>query len=210
MRHFVIPKDTTWIGGADWGFNAPGVIILAAHVGDNHWHVVRELKFQRETVEDVARRYKAMLAELGKPKVSYIACDPAMFVKTGHVRGESIAETLQRYGLPMIKGDNDRKNGWQRVHELLRIAPDGFPWLTVDVSCTYGRRSIPAQMSDKTDPDDIDTHGDDHWVDALRYLAMSRFVASKRSPKSSPPHMSMGWLKQRAEVPAGILSRRVG
>jgi hypothetical protein len=94
--------------------------------------------------------------------------------------GESIAETLQRHGLPMLKGDNDRKNGWQRCHELLRMAPDGRPWLTVDVSCTYGLRSLPAQMSDKRDPDDVNTGGDDHWVDAWRYGAMSRFVGGKQ------------------------------
>jgi hypothetical protein len=200
----------------DWGFNAPGVILWWAHVGDNHWHIVRELKFQHESVETVAKRWKAMMKELGLKKVSYVAADPSMWAKTGqnvtkrNPSGQSIAETLQGYGLPMLKGDNDRKNGWQRCHELLRNAPDGTPWLTVDKTCIYGLRSLPAQVSDKKDPDDIDTGGDDHWVDAWRYGAMSRFVAGKSAPKSSPPKPgTFGYYKQLGqETVTGLLSRR--
>jgi hypothetical protein len=193
----------------DWGFNAPGVILWWAHIGDGHWHIVRELKFQHETADTVAERWKALMREMGVKRVSYVAADPSMWAKTGHGKGESIAETLQRHGLPMLKGDNDRKNGWQRCHELLRLAPDGTPWLTVDVSCTYGLRSLPAQVSDKKDPDDVNTGGDDHWVDAWRYGAMSRFVAGNRKgSKPRPPAWSLAWLKDQAAVPTGILARR--
>lgn len=209
MRRIVIPRDTSWFCSCDWGFNAPGVILWWAHVGDNHWHIVRELKFQHETADTVAQRWKAVMRELGLKRVAYVAADPSMWAKTGHGRGESIAETLQRHGLPMTKGDNDRKNGWQRCHEQLRLAPDGLPWLTVDASCTYGLRSLPAQVSDKKDPDDVDTGGDDHWVDAWRYGAMSRFVAGRGKPTKKPaPYMSLGWVKQQAaQAAVGILAR---
>jgi len=206
----VLPRDTSVFCSMDWGFNAPGVCLWWAHVGDGHWHIVRELKFQYESAETVAQRWKALMWELGLKKVSYIAADPSMWAKTGHGRGESIAETLQRHGLPMLRGDNDRKNGWQRCHELLRKAPDGRPWLTVDVLCTYGVRSLPAQMSDRTDPDDVDTGGDDHWVDAWRYGAMSRFVAGKKPPKTrSLEPMSIAAIKARSAPKTGLLSRRV-
>jgi len=151
-----------------------------------------------------------MNRELELKKVAYVVADPSMWAKTGHGRGESIAETLMRHGLPMLKGDNDRKNGWQRCHELLRLAPDGLPWLTVDASCRYGLRSLPAQMSDKKDPDDIDTGGDDHWVDAWRYGAMSRFVVSSlKASKPRAPEGSYGWFKQQGATneQTGILSR---
>ena len=209
MRQIEVPKETSWFCSMDWGFNAPGVILWWAHIGDGHWHIVRELKFQHETAETVAGRWKALMKELGLKRVSYVAADPSMWAKTGHGKGESIAETLQRHGLPMLKGDNDRKNGWQRCHELLRLAPDGLPWLTVDATCVYGLRSLPAQMSDKKDPDDVNTGGDDHWVDAWRYGAMSRFTARNRGGASHRvPEFSLAWLKQQAEVPAGILARR--
>lgn len=194
----------------DWGFNAPGVILWWAALGDGHWHVAREYKFQQTSAEDVARAWKQRCREYGV-KPLYVAADPSMWAKTGHGKGESIAETLSRFGLPMLKGDNDRKNGWQRCHELFRLAPDGVPWVTIDVSCTYGLRSVPAQVSDDTDPDDIDTGGDDHWVDAFRYGAMSRLIrGGVKAQKAKAPYMSMGWLRQRGETAAGLLSRRVG
>lgn len=193
----------------DWGFNAPGVVLWWAHVGDNHWHIVRELKFQQMSAETVAIEWRKVMKELGLKRVQYVVADPSMWAKTGHGRGESIAETLQRHGLPMLKGDNDRKNGWQRCHELLRVAPDGYPWLTIDVTCKYGLRSLPAQVSDKKDPDDIDTGGDDHWVDAWRYGAMSRFMAKTGAGIRKPPGAwSLAWLKQQAETPSGLLARR--
>lgn len=210
MTRFVIPRDTAAFCSMDWGFNAPGVVLWWAHVGDGHWHIVRELKFQHETADTVAQRWKGVMNELGIKRVAYVAADPSMWAKTGHGRGESIAETLQRHGLPMLRADNDRKNGWQRCHELLRMAPDGRPWLTVDASCVYGLRSLPAQVSDRHDPDDVNTTGDDHWVDAWRYGAMSRFVAGNRkAPKTPPPPMSVAAIKAASQPVPGILGRRV-
>ncbi len=207
MRQLVIPRDTTWFCSQDWGYNDPGVILWWAHLGDKHWHIARELKHQFYSAEKVAGEWKAIMRDLGLKKVSYVVCDPSMFSKTGHGKGESIAETLQRHGLPMLRADNDRKNGWQRCHELFRLAPDGFPWVTVDATCRYGLRSIPAQMSDKQDADDIDTKGDDHWVDAFRYGAMSRFVASGKSLTSAPKPWTMRWITQQNQQPRGILAR---
>lgn len=208
MRTLVIPKDTTFFASCDWGFNAPGVLLFWAHVGDGHWHIVREIKFQQETAETVAGRYHAMRKSLGSPRITYVAADPSMWAKTGHGRGESIAETLIRRGVPMVKGDNDRKNGWQRCHELLRLAPDGLPWLTFDVSCTYLCRSFPAQMSARNDPDDVNTNGDDHAADALRYGAMSRFVARKAKVPTPPPMYSPAWFKAQETSGEGVLARR--
>lgn len=197
----------------DWGHNAPGVVLWWAAVGDGHWHIARELKFQRMSAEEVAAGWRKVNTDLGLRKVAYVVADPSMWNKTGHgnsLRGESIAETLARLGLPMVKGDHDRFNGWQRCHQLLRLAPDGTPWLTVDVTCRYGLRSIPAQVSDKRDPDDIDTGGDDHWVDAWRYGAMSRFVTGQKATKKTYPPMSLGAIKaaEAARSGTGVLARR--
>lgn len=174
MITIYIPRTVEWFCSEDWGFNAPGVLLWWACLADGHYHIAREQKFQGKTADEVAHDWHGMKKDLGIQTVRYVAADPSMWAKTGHGRGESIAETHLRCRMPMRKGDNDRKNGWQRCHELLKIAPDGRPWVTVDASCAYGIRSIPAQMSDKKDPDDINTNGDDHWVDSFRYGGMSR------------------------------------
>lgn len=215
-RRLVIPRETSWFCSMDWGFNAPGVILWWAHIGDGHWHIAHEMRFQHTTADIVAKGSRELGVtgwyqrnqQLGVTRVSYVVADPSMWAKTGHGRGESIAETLVRHRMPMIKGDNDRKNGWQRCHELLRLAPDGYPWLTVDVSCVYGLRSLPAQVSEKTDPDDVNTGGDDHWVDAWRYGAMSRFVAGLQGKAAPVQRGTLAWWKKMGTESTGVLARR--
>jgi hypothetical protein len=194
----------------DWGYNAPGCVLWWLCLLDGHYHIWREYKFQQTPVWEVGQEIKKRTKALGL-KLDYVTADPAMWQHTGAGRGEAIAETLQRAGLPMRKGDNDRKNGWQRVHELLRLAPDGHPWLTVEDApqCTYLRRTIAAAMSDKVDPDDVDTKGDDHALDALRYGAMSRPPIGRSIVQAAAnKEWTLAWLKNQSQRPAGILAGR--
>ena len=201
----------------DWGYNAPGCVLWWLCLPDGHYHIWREYKFQQTPVFDtgeqsgrlgVAQNIRKINKELGL-KLDYLVADPAMWSHTGAERGEAIAETLQRSGLPMRRGDNDRKNGWMRVHELLRLASDGQPWLTVesDPYCTYLRRTLAGAMSDKHDPDDVDTKSDDHALDALRYGAMSRPPMGRSMIQAAKTQeWSMGWLKQQNQRTHGVLA----
>lgn len=198
-------------GSLDWGYNAPGDMLWWLVLPDGHLHIWREFKFQQTPAADVARMITQRTKDYGL-KLRYLVADPAIWQHTGAgEHGEAIAETFLRIGLPMRKGDNDRKNGWQRVHELLRPAPDGRPWLTVEdePECRYLRRSMGAALCDPHDADDVNTHGDDHALDALRYGAMSRPPVGRS--KDDPTHQapwSLGWLKAQAETAAGLLSPR--
>lgn len=167
-------RDYEAFASCDWGFNQFGCLLWWVALSDGHLHIAREYKFKGQNAEQVATTVRTMTKELGIKRLRYIACDPAMKAKTGHARGESIMETLQRRGLPMRPSDNARVQGWARVHELLQEAPDGIPWLTVEPECKYLIRSMGGAQSDKNDPDDVDTDSDDHALDALRYGAMSR------------------------------------
>lgn len=210
VRSFA-PVGAEYFASMDWGYNAPGVVLWWAILPDGRYHLVDEWKFQGQTADQVATGIQRKHEDLGIKKLRYLVCDPAMKQKTGAGRGESIFETLLRRGLPMRPGDNDRFNGWQRVQQLLQAAPDGRPWLTVDERCRYGRRTMPAQVQDKHNPEDLDTNKDDHWADALRYGAMSRPapVSRERAPEPEPPVNSWGWFRQRLErsqKPRGVLA----
>lgn len=191
-------------GSLDFGYNAPGCFLLWVCLTDSHYHVLSEYKFQRMTVYDVGIGIKKRLKDLGVGRLRYVAADPACWQHTGAGRGEAIAETLARtpINLPMKKGDNDRLSGWQRLHELFRAAPDGRPWLTIDESCTYLRRTIPAAVSAKTDADDVDSSGDDHGIDGLRYGAMSRPSPTRKLLDHGYPKKSCGALLQQAREAA--------
>ena len=199
-----------WFASMDWGFNSPGVVLWWAVLPDGYYHIAAEYKFRQSTADEIATKVQQITAELGIKRLQYLVCDPAMAGKTGAGKGESILETLRRRGLPMRSGDNDRKNGWARVHQFLRESPQGRPWLTVSEACRYGRRTMPAQVQDKHDPEDIDTNKDDHWADALRYGAMSRppvYRPADQSVYEPPPEGSIAWmrLREKRRQPRGVL-----
>lgn len=195
------------IEAMDWGYTSPGCWVAVAHVGDNHWHVIGEWKFSKHTPQEVAEGILKRRRELGIARVSYTVGDPAMFAKQ---RGESVAETMGRYGVPIRPGDNERTLGWMRLMSAFRLAPDGVPWLTYDPSCTYSIRSIPALLADKHNPEDVDSSLDDHAADAIRYFVMSRPAFSVPVAKQEPYAFgTWGFWRQwheAQETPEGVLS----
>jgi hypothetical protein len=202
-----IPPSVEWSGGLDWGFRSPGSLGLYAHLSDGHYHRKAEYKFRGKNADEVATEYFRLLKALGVKRVRYIAGDPAMWSKTGNGRGESIAETLIRRGMPLRRGDNDRFNGIMRVHEFLRDDPGGQPYLTVDPGCVYWWRSLSALTSDPNDPDDVDTTQDDHAYDETRYWAMSRPSPTRIAAKAPYDVGSLGWYKQHyAGQGTGVLA----
>jgi phage terminase large subunit len=205
-----VPSGVEWSGGMDWGHNAPGWIGLVASLQDSHYHLKREYKFQGMTADQVATKYHEMVKSLGSPKVRYIAGDPAMWSKTGHGRGESIAETLIRRGVPLRRGDNDRFNGAMRVHEMFRDDGTGSPFLTVDPECRYWWRSMPALVQDKNDPDDVDTTKDDHPYDGTRYWAMSRpsptRIVKDEAPKPGQWGFDTQWAESQAKAAQMVIA----
>jgi hypothetical protein len=179
----------------DWGHNQPGCIGWAAVLEGHRIHVIREWKFDWLADEEIASGFRKRTREM-QIQVLYVAGDPSMWIRDGRTatRGQSRAETLIRAGMPLKKAENARIDGWSRLHSFLRVPRDdetgavvGSPLLTIDETCRYLRRTIPAQQSDATNADDVDTSGDDHGCDMLRYLVMSRpnpmLPAKPRGPK---------------------------
>lgn len=167
-------RDLEVFASMDWGYRSKGDILWWACLPDGQYHICYEYPFQGKTVEYVGREIRKITDSLRVARLRYVAADPAMWQKTGSGRGESIAETLLRMRIPMRRSDNDRYNGWMRVRELLSDRDEHGPWLTVSPQCKYLIRTLPVLVGSKNDPEDLDTEGDDHAADALRYGAMSR------------------------------------
>jgi phage terminase large subunit len=199
-------RSAKWFRSLDWGRNQPGCVLWWAVLPDHKLYIRREWKFQGMSEAEVALGIKKIDAELDlAKKPTYTAGDPSTHNKTGASHtdgrfvGQSIAESLAHYGVPLTKADNDRFNGWMRCHALLRSAPDGTPWLQVHPDCRYLIRSIAAAVSDKKDPDDVDTTSDDHGLDAWRYGAMSRPNPATKTYRPVYAPGTMGELRQQAE-----------
>lgn len=170
--------DLEWFASLDWGFNAPFACYWWHALADGRYHISREWKESGVYAEDFAERFwKITRDDLGLARPRYVVAGGDIRNKSGLKgnKGESVYETLQSYGLPLKDADRDRKNGWYRVHELLRPSPFGTPWLTIDPSCKYLIRTIAAAPQDKDDEDELDPKfSDDHGLESVRYGAMSR------------------------------------
>ena len=88
--------------------------------------------------------------------------------------GESIAERAARYQVYFSKGDHQRIPGWMQLHYRFAFDDNGYPMLYVFRSCKGFIRTMPLLMYDDHKPEDIDTDGEDHIADAVRYLCMAR------------------------------------
>lgn len=188
--------------GLDWGNAAPGCVVWGAALPDEHVTIFDELKFQRMTAKDVATAIKDKCSDWRLKRVPPVYCDPSLLPAKHGELGEWIGLTLARHGVPVIRVSNDRKNGWQRVHEALAPCTHNNhpprPWLTLHARCKYLIRTLPLMVQDPDDAEDLDSDSDDHACDALRYLLMGGLRASGlRRLSQPPPAYSLAWYRQR-------------
>lgn len=102
--------------------------------------------------------------------VRYGVADPSIFIRDG---GPSIMEMMAKNGTTFRKADNKREPGWQQVRRRL-IGVDGKPLLYFIETCEEIIRTLPLLQHDEKDTEDLDTDGEDHAADELRYACMSR------------------------------------
>jgi hypothetical protein len=99
--------------------------------------------------------------------------DPAIWDAS---RGESIAETAERYGIYFDKGDHERMAGWMQCHYRLQFDQNGYPRCYIFRNCEAFIRTVPLLLYDEKRPEDLDTSQEDHVADEWRYMCMTRPV----------------------------------
>ena len=76
-----------------------------------------------------------------------------------------------------------------QVHHRLAFDERGVPMLYVFSTCRNFIRTVPALVYDQKDVEDIDTDGEDHIYDELRYVAMSNPIAPRmRAQAAARPY----------------------
>lgn len=181
-RHVVRPfaLDPGWykFTSMDWGYAKPFSIGWWAVTGDGRMIRYREWygcePGQRNTgvkmhAKDVAK--KAWEMSVGEGATSMVA-DPAVWNAQG--MDNTIADMFASVGFDMEKGVNDRMSGKGRVHELLGMeGMDGRPMMLIFDTCRDFIRTIPTLVYDANKHEDVDTTGEDHIYDEVRYACMS-------------------------------------
>lgn len=121
---------------------------------------------------------KQLLEMEAGERIRYAVADPAIFIRNG---GPSIAESMAK--CRWRRADNKRQPGWEQVRQRLvgelttidgQVMPAGTPMLYSAYECEDFWRTMPTLQHDEKDPEDLDTDGEDHIADEVRYACMSR------------------------------------
>jgi hypothetical protein len=232
VKPFAIPEGWTRIRAMDWGSAAPFAVLWCAIAGDDHetrfgntiprgaMIVYREWygasgpnKGLKLPSEDVARG----IVEREGEAINYSVIDPSCYASDG---GPSIAERMARATEGAVwfrRADNRRvgvrgaMGGWDQLRARLR-GTDGRPMLYIFSTCKDLIRTLPALQHDPNRPEDVDTEGEDHAPDALRYACMSRpYILDNEQPKTEAQIIA-GMCKPRTlnEVYAQFVEEKYG
>lgn len=171
--------------GVDYGMDAP----FSAHwlwLGPDRLVIVyREVYKAGLTPKEQAKLIAASErdGERGPGRAIPLALDPSMWARNANLPGAkptgdrpppgSLAYPYSAtFGSAVVKARNDRLAGVALIADKLKVRRDGMPRLLVVDTCRNLIRTLPALVRDPRNPEDVDTHTEDHAYDSLRYGLM--------------------------------------
>ena len=181
IEPFEIPKGWKIYRSFDWGYNKPFSCGWWAVDFDGIVYRILELYGCTDIPnEGVKWTPPQVFAEIHKIETEHRwlagkhiigIADPAIWDAE---TGESIADTAAKHQVYFTPGDNKRIPGWMQVHYRLAFDGNGFPMMYVFRNCQAFIRTIPILQYDDHRPEDLNTEGEDHVADEVRYFLMSR------------------------------------
>jgi len=201
-----IPKHSLMFRSFDWGFAKPfsvGWYVVSdgsfglpagALVQIREWYGCTGIPNEglRLDAHVVARGIKAADRELLDGhglRLRYGVADPSIFIRDG---GPSIAEAMYGQGVMWNRADNKREPGWQQIRRRLN-GDVGKPMLYFLETCDDTIRTLPVLQHDSRvlHNEDLDSEGEDHAADSLRYACMSRpwVVGLEQPPRLNFPKL---------------------
>lgn len=134
---------------------------------DQHAQEIKKLSEDEDGIQEVYR---------------YTVIDTAAFAHGG--LAETVAEVFNRFGVNgLMPSDKERVAGWNTVNTYLRSddANSHIPLLQVFSTCVNMIRTLPELQHDEKHPEDLDTRGEDHAADELRYFLQG--MRATKAPK---------------------------
>ena len=184
---FEIPVGWERVKGIDYGYASESACIWATiDPSDSTLIIYRELYQKNLTGVDLAQLITQM--EIQDPYSVGGVLDTAAWNRTG-TTGPTVGETLVRAGHKLRRADKNRIQGKIQIHEYLKVQQSGRPRIQIFNTCPNLIRELQSIPLDRSNPEDVDTHAQDHAYDALRYLIMSR--PRINDPLAQMRHMRM-------------------
>ena len=181
IEPFEIPPAWTVCRSFDWGYAKPFSCDWWAVDEDGRAYLI--LQYYGCTGEpDVGVKHDpyrvfAKIAEIERThrwlrgRVIHGVADGAIWdAQTGH----AIIEAADACGVYFEKADKRRLPGWMQVHYRLAFDGEGRPMMYFFNTCSHAIRTLPSLCYSRTAPEDLDTAGEDHFADSMRYFCMMR------------------------------------
>ena len=175
VEPYRIPNNWVKFRACDYGYGSKSGVLWFAVSPAEQIIVYRELYVSKVLAADLADMI--LEAEAGDGNIKYGVLDSSLWHKRGDT-GPSLAEQMIMKGCrfrPSDRSKGSRVSGKNEIHRRLQV--DEYteePRLVFFNTCTNITSQLPALPIDKKNPEDIDTHSEDHLYDALRYGIMSR------------------------------------
>ena len=188
IEPFEIPENWKIYRSFDWGYNKPFSCGWWAVSEDGVVYRILELygctkvanegvKWTPPKVFEEIHRIETEHRWLSGKKIMGIA-DPAIWDAE---TGESIADVAAKYHVYFSPGDHQRIPGWLQMHYRFAFDDNGYPMMYIFKNCKAFIRTIPLLLYDEHKPEDLDTDGEDHVADEVRYFLMSRPIKPRKA-----------------------------
>ncbi len=186
---FKVPDEWAIWCGLDWGYSKPFSVGWYAVDHERRLYRIREfygctgqpnvgVKMEPGEVARQIKRIEADDPNLRGRRINRVG-DPAIWGSDGT---ESIGALMERERVYFEKGDHARIDGKMQLHHRLAFDENGWPMLYVFSTCKHFIRTVPNLVYDEKDVEDIDTDGEDHIYDELRYVCMKNPIAPRPKP----------------------------
>lgn len=183
---FLIPDDWAIWCSMDWGYSKPFSVGWYAVDHDRRLYRIREyygctgqpntgVKLEPTAVARKIKEIEADDPNLRGRKILRVG-DPAIWGSQGT---ESIGALMEREGVYFDRGDNARIDGKMQVHHRLAFDERGIPMLYIFATSKHFIRTVPNLVYDEANVEDVDTDGEDHIYDELRYVCMRNPIAPR-------------------------------
>lgn len=185
-RPFDIPPHWVRFICGDYGYLKPSAVYWCAVNEEGQIFVYRELYKTGLTYEDLCKEIMSMTP--ASEQIKYWVFDPAIWARGNEKEGEPVKvsgaeimirtyKDVHRTSLNLIRGNNDRVTGWNQFRTMLKPFNKGetvTAMIQFFPNCYEFIRTFPALIYDTTNVEDVDSDGEDHAGDGVRYGIMSR------------------------------------
>ncbi len=187
VEPFVIPDHWPKWMAYDYGRGTfAGAVWLTRNPENGRIYVYREYYVTGKGPKAQAREMHQL--EQTHEQLPVRLADPSLWKHIANADdGKTIADRFTEEGMIFQPANNDRLQGVTAVHEALQIADDGLPHLQVFSNCVHLIRTLPSLVVDDKRPEDVDTTGEDHLYDALRYGLVNERPAGRDDDSDPEP-----------------------